>query len=132
MAYSSAVAALRHYHEVKRRSDIEGASPHRLIQVLFESALERLARARGHILRSEVGAKGEQLGRAISIVASLRESLDTGQGGALAANLALLYDYMERRLLQANLESSCEMVDEVSSLLRQIKEGWDNIAPESS
>jgi flagellar protein FliS len=57
----------------------------------------------------------------------LRSSLDMNAGGEIARNLEDLYDYMERRLTAANVESSVEMLDEVASLLKQIKEAWDAI-----
>jgi flagellar protein FliS len=54
--------------------------------------------------------------------------LDTQRGGDIAANLERLYDYMSRTLLKANLENRVDLLKEVSSLLREVKLGWDGIA----
>lgn len=120
-------AALQQYQQVKTRTVMDSASPHRLIQMLFEGALDRLASAKGHIQRGEMARKGEMIGKAIAIVDGLRSALDFEAGGEIAANLEALYDYMERRLLQANMDSDPVILDEVSGLIHDIKEGWDAI-----
>jgi flagellar protein FliS len=50
----------------------------------------------------------------------------------MTANLDSLYDYMQRRLLEANLRNDVTIVDEVSDLLQTIKAAWDDIAPTAS
>ena len=47
--------------------------------------------------------------------------------GEVATNLNNLYDYMMRTLLRANAGNDGELVDEVVSLLVEIKTGWDEI-----
>lgn len=121
------IAALRQYQQVKTSAAMEGASPHRLIQMLFEGALERIAVAKGHIQRGEIAQKGIMISKTIDIIGGLREGLNEEAGGDIASNLAALYEYMEHRLLQANLESNPAILDEVGSLLREIKGAWDGI-----
>ena len=104
-----------------------GADPHRLIQMLFEGVLERVAVARGAMQQGDVATKGERIGRAIDILDGLRMHLDMEQGGELASNLEALYDYMQRRLVEANLRNDVAALDEVANLLREIKSGWDAI-----
>ncbi len=107
-------------------TEVEEASPHRLIQLLFEGALQRIAVAKGLIQRREIEEKGNNISRAITIVGGLRASLDMSQG-EIAQNLDNLYEYIERRLLEANLKNDELILDEVSSLLRDIKVSWDAI-----
>ena len=116
------------YQQVSTHSGIEDASPHRLIQMLMEGVLQRLAQAKGAIQRSAVNDRGEAIGKAITIVGGLRDSLNKEVDGELAANLDDLYDYIQRRLLAANIGSSEEIVDEVITLMSTIKAGWDGIA----
>ncbi|MHA7815449.1 MAG: flagellar export chaperone FliS [Pseudohaliea sp.] len=109
----------------------EYASPHQLISMLFDSALERLARAMGHAERGEVAAKGECIGRVILILDNLQDSLDREAGdGSIAANLADLYDYMMRRLTEANLRSDPAIMAEVHELLAGLAEAWRAIGAE--
>ncbi len=128
MSRSSAQAALQQYRKVNAHSMIEGASPHRLIQMLMEGALERMHVARILMEEGQLGPKAENITWAISIIDGLRISLDKDLGGEIAQNLEDLYDYMVRRLVEANLKNNTGIVDEVVDLMKQIKEAWDAIA----
>ncbi len=123
----NAMSALRQYQNVNTGAQVVEASPHRLIQMLLEGALDRLAKARGAIEREQLALKGEMLGKAIAIVMALRESLDFEQGGEIASNLDALYDYIAQRLLDVTRNNQLAPLDEAVSLLREIKEGWDGI-----
>lgn len=107
---------------------IENATPHRLIQMLMEGALSKIASAKAFMERGDVAQKGEHISWAISIIDGLRLSLDKSVGGDIAQNLDDLYDYMSRRLVDANLHNKTEYLDEVTGLLTEIKVGWDAIA----
>ncbi|TCO76609.1 flagellar export chaperone FliS [Chromatocurvus halotolerans] len=109
----------------------EYASPHQLISMLFDGALERLARAIGHVRRGEVAEKGECIGRVVLILDTLQSSLDSAAGdGALAGNLADLYDYMMLRLTEANLRTDPAILTEVHGLLDGLADAWRSIGPE--
>jgi flagellar protein FliS len=120
-------SAMKEYEQVGARSQVEGASPERLIQLMLEGALDRVSLARGAMENGETAAKGERIGKAISLVEGLRASLDHERGGELAGNLDALYEYAARRLLEANLRNDVAILDEVSNLLREIKQAWDRI-----
>ena len=124
----NAMAALKQYQTVNTQAQVFDASPHRLIQMLMEGGLSRLAQAKGAMERGQVALKGELLGKAIAIIGGLREGLDLRQGGELAANLDSLYEYMSSRLLQANRSNDVAIIDGVAGLLREVKSGWDGIA----
>jgi flagellar protein FliS len=120
-------SAVQNYSSVKVHSSVETASPHRLIQMLFEGALERIAQAKGAMAQNQIARKGELIGKAVAIVGGLQGSLNDKEGGALAANLDGLYDYIIRRLSQANFENNPEYLDECGRLLGEIKTAWDAI-----
>ncbi len=122
--------AIKQYQQQSARGAIEGASPHRLIQMLLDGALERIFAAKRAMATNQTAAKGESISSAIAIVDGLRASLDLEKGGDIAANLKALYDYMERRLLEANLNNDAAILDEVASLLCEIGEAWRGIAPQ--
>lgn len=119
--------ALNQYKSVGVQSGMTDATPHQMITMLLDGALDRIASAKGAIARKEIARKGELLGSAIAIIDGMRASLDYKAGGEIAANLGSLYDYMERRLLEASAASDQTMLDEVSSLLKEIKAGWESI-----
>ena len=62
-----------------------------------------------------------------AIIAALKGSLDLDLGGEIALNLDDLYAYITGRLIDANVENSVEAIDEVSSLITQIKVAWDSM-----
>jgi len=120
-------SAVQHYSSVKVHSGVEAASPHRLIQMLFEGALERIAQAKGAMKQNQIARKGELIGKAIAIVGGLQGSLNDKEGGSLATNLDDLYDYIIRRLTRANFENNTDYLDECGRLLGEIKTAWDTI-----
>jgi flagellar secretion chaperone FliS len=117
------------YRTVSAYGNLAEASPHQVVQIMLDATLSRIVEAGGHLERGEVAAKGEKIGRALAIIEALTLGLDKERGGELAQNLERLYDYASRTLLKANLENSPELLKEVGSLLREIKLGWDGIAP---
>lgn len=123
-----ASSALKQYQSVNTQARVVDASPHRLIQMLMEGGLTRIAQARGAMERGQTALKGELIGKSIAIVAGLRDSLDHQQGGELAGNLDGLYEYMMTRLTEANISNEPAFLEEVAGLLRDIKAGWDAIA----
>ncbi len=130
MTYTDTRSALNQYAKVKNGAGIEDATPHRLIQMLMEGALEKISLAKGFMERGEIPEKGSHISWAISIIDGLRVSLNKDAGGEIAENLDNLYDYMERRLVEANLHNDVAILDEVTGLLIEIKGAWDAIPAE--
>lgn len=122
--------ALKQYRQLGIESEVSNASPHRLIQLLFEGALSRLAVAQGAIERGDLAAKGELIGKAIGIVGGLRASLDMS-AGEISERLDQLYEYINFKLLEASAQNDVEKVNEVIQLLKTVKSGWDEIAPQA-
>lgn len=122
--------ALEGYGRGAVESEVNFASPHRIIQMLMEGALSKIATAKGCIARNDIAEKSRQITWGMNIIQGLRTSLDAQKGGEVAANLDSLYEYMGRRLLEANVSNDVAILDEVSSLLMEVKAGWDNIPAE--
>lgn len=119
------------YARVGVETGVMGASPHRLIVMLYQGARQAIAQARMHVQQGNVPARGEAIGKAIHIVESgLQLSLNLEVGGEIAERLDALYTYMSRRLLEANIQQSEAMLVEVDGLLATLEEAWIGIAPE--
>lgn len=112
------------YQQVHSHGGVESADPHGLITLLMDGALDRLVKARGHMQRAEIAAKGELIGRCIEILGALRDALDPSVETPLVGQLDALYDYMSRRLLHANLHNDVAALDEVSTLLHKVRASW--------
>jgi flagellar protein FliS len=122
------------YRAVRSHGLVANASPTRLVQIVFEHILSNLATAQGCMNRiqnnlplNEVVTKCAAVRKVMQMLGHLNGTLDKDKGGKIAENLALLYDYMLRRLVLANATNDAAIVAEVSGLVKTIKHGWDQI-----
>ena len=120
----------KQYQKMNVQTSLSDASPHQLITMLFDGLISRLAMAKGFIDRQDYEGKSRCLGSAITIIGALQNSLDKEQGGEIAENLDRLYLYMTRRVFAAGVANDVLIIDEVVSLVKTVKEGWDGIKEE--
>lgn len=121
------------YKNVDVENGVTSADPHRLTLMLFEGALVSTNAARMHLENGDVPLKGGAISKAIEIITNgLKVSLDFEVGGELAQRLASLYDYMCTRLLHANSRNDLAALAEVSTLLHELKEAWEQIGKPNS
>ena len=119
------------YSQVNRVSGVTDADPYRLVLMLLEGALGKIATVKGLMMRKDIARKGEVIGQVIAIIGGLKSSLNKEAGGEIAVNLDNIYEYTEHRLAQANINNDVAIVDEVAALLREIKTAWESIPVES-
>ena len=116
------------YSQIGLETGVTGADPHRLVLMLFDGAILCVASARQHMDARDIAAKGENISKAINIITNgLKASLNLEVGGELAERLAALYDYLCERLLFANMNNSPAALEEVRSLLNELKGAWEQI-----
>ncbi|WP_431820770.1 flagellar export chaperone FliS [Burkholderia sp. F1] len=129
--FSPGHAGANAYARVGVETGVMGASPHRLIAMLYQGARQAIALARMHLQQGNIAARGEAIGKAIRIVESgLQTSLNRDAGGDIAVRLDALYSYIGKRLLQANMQGSEAMLVEVDGLLATLEEAWVGIGPD--
>lgn len=121
------------YRSVAATSSVDGASPHRLIELLFDGLSQALNAAQGAMARDDVSAKGAQIQRAIRFLEEgLKAGLDEARGGELAQRLRSLYDYCIDRLTHANLRNDAAALVEVAALIAPVAQGWKAIGSSSA
>ena len=128
MAFPPNAAKLAAYRSTSVHSSLEASDPHRLIVMMLDGALERIATARGLMSHGQGADKAQLLHRAVAIIDELRNSLNFKAGGEVAQNLDALYEYMCQRIMQANAANKPEWLDEVSRLLGEIRTAWLQIS----
>ncbi len=128
MAYPPNSAKLAAYRSTSVHSGVDAADPHRLVVMLMDGALERIAKARGLMTHGGGAEKAQLLHRAVAIIDELRNSLNLKAGGTISANLDALYEYMCTRLMQASASNKPEGLDEVSRLLNEVRSAWLQIS----
>jgi flagellar protein FliS len=121
---------LQQYSNTNVQTAIESATPHKLVQMLYEGALDRIAQAKGAVFRKDYEAKAKLTNRVIEILTALRGGLDLEKGGEIAENLGALYTFMIEQIIKASRHNSVDILEEVAELLRTIKSGWDEMPDE--
>ena len=124
MAFPPNASKLAAYRSTSAHAGVESADPHRLVVMLMDGALERIAAARGLMSHGGGAEKAQLLHRAVAIIDELRNSLNFKAGGEISVNLDRLYEYMCTRLMQANASNKPEWLDEVSRLLNEVRSAW--------
>ena len=112
-------------------SQVLTASPLELVEMLYRAAHDATRKARAHLAEGRIRERSRQICKAHAILVQLSVSLDYTRGRTLSRRLAELYDYMQRRLLEANIRQQAEPLVEVEGLLNTLLEGWEAIAKQA-
>jgi len=118
------------YQKVNKYGKIEGASPHQLVQMLMQGAIDNLASAKGSMERRDFDNKAKSLSKVIAIVTELKENLDIDKGAEIAENLNNIYDYILRLILSASMENKPELLVESAELMINLLGAWNTIPEE--
>lgn len=122
-----AKAYAQNYQQIDLTAEVEQASPHRLVSMLYEGFLKHVAKARVATELGQYDVKAHNVNLAMNILVGLKGGLSSDASPELADRLYELYDYCERRILDASARRDLAGFDEVDGLIRQIKEAWDAI-----
>lgn len=117
------------YQRVGLETSVEGASAHKLIDLLFDALLQAVTQAASAVEANDVARKGQQITKAVRILdEGLKPALNLEQGGELALNLRDLYEFCVMRLTQANLHNDKAALDDVVRVIHPLANGWKEIA----
>lgn len=110
-------------------SNINEMTPYEQINLIFSNILGRLAATKGFIERKEIEKKGENLSSCILLFGALQDALnlEVEQDPSISNNLLSLYDYCQRKLVEANVNNDIAAINEVVNIVKEVKEGWDAI-----
>jgi len=118
------------YRHVGTTTAVSEASPHQLVSLLFDGAIAAVLQARHALATGDVPTKIATLSKAMRIIdEGLKASLESHGDPGLAANLRSLYDHMVQRLFIANLHNNDVPLEEVATLLGDLRATWAEIAP---
>lgn len=110
-----------------REQQILTASPARLVAMLYGKAITCLQQAIKAIEDGNIQARFNANARAVEIIEHLSMTLDTDQGGQIAADLDRLYPFMIRHLINVDVKNDPEPAREVIALLEPLYESWCNL-----
>lgn len=118
------------YRDIELSTEVEMASKHRQIQMLFERCLREMQFAKAAIISNDMPRRHKAIARASDIMNYLRVCLNFKNEKTLEMSklLDINYMYVEKCLLAATLKNDAEAIDRAHDVLATIKSGWDGIA----
>ena len=123
----NSLAALSQYGKIKDDTQTMYASPHQLMLMLFDGALEAMSLTIAAIQNKNFELRSKQNTRSITIINGMRECLDMQAGGELADNLYSLYQYMAQELFRASFKNDAETIRNIQTMLKDIRGSWEKI-----
>jgi len=111
-----------------QQADVNTADPLKLIIMCYDGAINNLRAARECIVAHDLEGKADAFDRASDFIGELNRALDFERGGEIARNLNALYNYMQRRLMEANIRLETGTVDEIIGLLEELRSAWQELA----
>lgn len=117
------------YARIYQTQSVLTASPGQLVLMLYDAALRFLAQAHAALEAdrkdwSRLEVINDKIKRAQSIISELRGTLNHAASAEISASLDRLYEYYNRRLLEANIKKDVTPLIEVEGLLRELRDGW--------
>jgi flagellar secretion chaperone FliS len=109
-------------------AEVLTADSTKLVQILYDLGVDSVQNARECYRQGDILGRGRFVNKAFEVLVELMNSLNTEQGGEIAANYARLYDYCQRRLLEGHAQQSEPALAEVQSLLEDLREAWQAVA----
>ncbi|MDB5689735.1 MAG: flagellar protein FliS [Sphingomonas bacterium] len=115
------------YRAIDVTSKIEGASPHRLVAILYEELVQALSTMKLAIRRVDSLRQRDAQARVLLIVQSLDSSLDFSRGGEIASALSSVYSEVRRLTLLGGKGQDADAIDRGQKLIAEIAEAWNQI-----
>jgi len=109
------------YMKIKTNA-IMTASPQELTLMLYEGALKFANQAKKAIESEDVEKAHNLILRVQAIIEEFQATLDMTY--EVSEGLALMYDYIHRRLVEANTQKDMAILDEVVEHIRELRNTW--------
>jgi len=110
-----------------RKTNVMTADPKRLILMCYDGAIDTLKIGKQRMAERDYEGKSKAFTKAQDIINELLCALDFEKGGSVAKNLDSLYNYMLRRIIDADLKKNVGAIDEVIAMLSELKTAWEEI-----
>ena len=107
-----------------REAAVRGASPVRLVILLYEQILEDVRNALAAQKEGDIEGRTRAINHAILVVGHLQTSLDREQGGKVAVQLDEFYNVLRAALVEAHCRQSTSALEKQISLLMGLRDAW--------
>ena len=113
--------------QIYRKTNVVTADPKRLVLMCYEGAIDCLKIGKQKLTEKDYEGKGKNIAKARDIISELKSSLNFEQGGTIAANLDSLYNFMLKRIMEADLENDVQAFEDVIGILVDLESAWEEI-----
>ncbi|MCG6537201.1 MAG: flagellar export chaperone FliS [Syntrophales bacterium LBB04] len=110
-----------------KKTNMITADPRRLIILCYETVISNIRMARESYILKDYETKAKCIQKAQDIIYELMYALDFERGGEVAKNLYVLYNFLIRHLLEADLKRDIEALNEVVEMTAELKSAWQEI-----
>ncbi|WP_291560288.1 MULTISPECIES: flagellar export chaperone FliS [unclassified Clostridium] len=117
-AYSNA------YNTYKNNS-VNYASKEQLLLMLLDGAVKYAKIGRQAIIDNDIQKKHDNIMRTQDIFYELMISLDRNAGGEWGDNLYAVYEFINQRLMEANMKKDVKIMDEIIPLIEEVRDLWN-------
>jgi flagellar protein FliS len=111
--------------QMYRQTQAQTAPPGELVLMLYRGATRFVSAGIAAIESHDIQAAHTNLVKAQAIISHLHNTLEVERGGEVAANLARIYEYLNHRLLEANVRKDAVPAREVERHLRELLPAWE-------
>lgn len=118
---------LETYRSVDVNSRVGGASPHALINLLYEDLLRELRLAAIAIDRRDFATRSAKVTKALAILFALEAGLDFDKGGEVAATLSRFYRGARETIMRASVKLDAAGLRAVVTNIEEIATSWRSI-----
>ena len=115
------------YQNIDLTSRIEGATPHQLVQIMYEELLKTLDAMAVATARGDYVQRGQRQSKALAILTGLETSLDFEKGGEIAMGLVTIYREARRLVIAGGREGEARHVTAAREMIFGISTAWDAI-----
>lgn len=122
-----AAGAGQHYRSVDMTSKVEGASPHKLVSILYEELILAVSTMKQAVRRGDATRRNEAGARALMLVQSLDASLDFEKGGDIARALTAVYGETRRLLTLGANANDADAIGRAQAMIGEIAQAWNAI-----
>ena len=104
---------------------VQTASPGELTLMLYNGCLKFIKLARKAIEENNIPARNENLIKAQNIIQELMVTLNMEY--EVAKSMMTMYDYIYRRLVEANVKNDAAILDEVEGYVTEFRDTWKQV-----
>lgn len=114
--------ASRNPYETYQTNSVTTASPGELTLMLYNGCLKFIGLAKKAIMENQIEERNKNIQKAQNIIAELMATLNMDIG--LAKEMMSLYEYANRRLLEANIHQDLDLLNEAEAIMTEFRDAW--------